>query len=216
MGKIMIWICAYREWALEIYDQVKNEIDCELIESKDKFNYARKKFSKNDIIFFIGWSWVIDDHLIEKYTCICLHPSPLPKYRGGSPIQHQIINGESVSAVTFFKMTDKLDAGNILYQEYFSLKGNLKDIFSRIISLGTSGIFRILNSNVNKQPQDELQATFYKRRKPEDSEILIEDFKNHTAKEIYNKIRALQDPYPNAYIKCKDKKLFIQISQYEK
>tara|TARA_A100001201_G_scaffold8440_1_gene12910 strand:+ start:3857 stop:4489 length:633 start_codon:yes stop_codon:yes gene_type:complete len=210
----MVWICAYREWALEIYDQVKNEITCNLITSKEQFNET--KFNENDVIFFIGWSWIISDNIIQTHTCICLHPSPLPKYRGGSPLQHQIINGESLSAVTFFKMTNKLDAGNILYQEYFSLKGNLKDIFSRIIPLGTSGIFRILNSNVKEQPQDESQATFYKRRKPEDSEILIEDFKKHTAKKIHDKIRALQDPYPNAYIKCKDKKLFIQISQYEK
>ena len=209
-----IWICAYREWALEIHNQVKEEIKCNLITSKEQFN--KIKFNKNDIIFFLGWSWIISDDIIQKYKCICLHPSPLPKYRGGSPIQHQIINGENLSAVTFFRMTDELDAGTILYSEYFSLKGNLKNIFSRIIPLGTSGIFHILTSNMEEQTQDESQATFYKRRKPEDSEILIEDFKKHTAKELYNKIRALQDPYPNAYIKCKDKKLFIQTSQYEK
>lgn len=209
-----VWICAYREWALEIYNQVKEEINCDLITTKEQFN--KTQFAKNDIIFFLGWSWIIPNNIIQKYKCICLHPSPLPKYRGGSPIQHQIINGESLSAVTFFKMTDKLDEGPILYQEYFSLKGNLKDVFSRIIPLGTSGILRILTFNIKEDLQDESQATFYKRRKPEDSEISIEDFKKYTAKELHNKIRALQDPYPNAYIKCKDKKLFIQISQYEK
>ena len=209
-----VWICAYREWALEIYNQVKEEINCDLITTKEQFN--KIQFAKNDIIFFLGWSWIIPNNIIQKYKCICLHPSPLPKYRGGSPIQHQIINGESLSAVTFFKMTDKLDEGPILYQEYFSLKGNLKDIFSRIIPLGTSGILRILTFNIKEDLQDESQATFYKRRKPEDSEISIEDFKKYTAKELHNKIRALQDPYPNAYIKCKDKKLFIQISNYEK
>ena len=209
-----VWICAYREWALEIYNQVKEEVNCDLITTKEQLNNSQ--FAKNDIIFFLGWSWIIPNNIIQKHKCICLHPSPLPKYRGGSPIQHQIIKGESLSAVTFFKMTDKLDEGPILYQEYFSLKGNLKDIFSRIIPLGTSGILRILTFNIKEELQDESQATFYKRRKPEDSEILIEDFKKYTAKELHNKIRALQDPYPNAYIKCKDKKLFIQISQHEK
>lgn len=210
----MIWICAYREWALEIHNQVKEEINCNLITTNEQF--IKTQFTKNDTIFFLGWSWIISSNIIQKYKCICLHPSPLPKYRGGSPIQHQIINGENLSAVTFFKMTNQLDRGNILYKEYFSLKGNLKDIFSRVIPLGTSGILRILTSDIKEQPQDELQATFYKRRKPEDSEILIEDLKKYTAKELYNKIRALQDPYPNAYIQCKDKKLFIQISHYEK
>ena len=111
----MVYICAYRDWALEIYNQVKSEIDCKLLDGRDEF----PQFNKNDIIFFIGWSWIIDDHLIKSNKCICLHPSPLPKYRGGSPIQHQIINGESLSAVTFFEMTNELDAGDILYQEYF-------------------------------------------------------------------------------------------------
>ena len=204
----MVYICAYRDWALEIYNQVKNEIDCELIEGKDKFDYT--KFNKNDIIFFIGWSWIINDNLIKNNKCICLHPSPLPKYRGGSPIQHQIINGESLSAVTFFEMTDKLDAGVILYKEYFSLKGDLKDIFLRISNLGVSGILRILHSNIIKETQDESKATFYKRRKPKESEILIDDFIKYTAKELHNKIRSLQDPYPNAYIQCKDgSKLYI-------
>ena len=152
----------------------------------------------------------INDNLIKNNKCICLHPSPLPKYRGGSPIQHQIINGESLSAVTFFEMTDKLDAGNILYKEYFSLKGDLKDIFLRISNLGISGILRILHSNIIKETQDESKATFYKRRKPKESEIFIDDFIKYTAKELHNKIRSLQDPYPNAYIQCKDgSKLYI-------
>ena len=213
MGKIMVWVCAYRNWALEIYNQIKEEISCKLINSKDKFNCT--KFNKNDIIFFIGWSWIVDNNIIKNNKCICLHPSPLPKYRGGSPIQHQIINGEKLSAVTFFRMNNKLDAGDILYQEYFSLRGDLKDIFSRIIPLGTSGIFSIMNNSKKIKNQDESKATFYKRRKPKDSEILINDFKNFTAEELHNKIRSLQDPYPNAYVQCKDKKLFITKTKYE-
>ena len=210
-----IYICAYRDWSLEIYHQVKNEIKCELITSKEQF--SKIEFNKKDIIFFLGWSWIIPNDIIQKYKCICLHPSPLPKYRGGSQIQHQIINGETLSAVTFFIMTDKLDEGDILYQEYFSLKGDLKDIFSRIIPLGTSGIFRILTQDIKGKPQDEFEATFYKRRKPFESEILISDIQNLTSKQLHNKIRALQDPYPNSYIRCKNgSKLYIIKSKYEK
>lgn len=214
MGRLDIYICAYRNWAIEIYNQVKEEANFKLISSKIEFDST--DFSKDNIIFFIGWSWIVNSSIIKNNKCICLHPSPLPKYRGGSPLQHQIINGENLSAVTFFKMTKKLDEGNILYKEYFSLKGNLNDIFSRIIPLGVSGIFYILNSKIKEIPQDEFQATYYKRRKPKESEILIDDFKNFTSKELYNKIRALQDPYPNPYIKCKNgSKLYIKNTKYE-
>ena len=43
------------------------------------------------------------------------------------------------------------------------------------------------------------------------SEINIDDFKNYTAKELHNKVRALQNPYPNAFIVCKDgTKLYLE------
>tara|TARA_R110000796_G_scaffold198589_2_gene314930 strand:- start:73 stop:705 length:633 start_codon:yes stop_codon:yes gene_type:complete len=197
----MIYICAYRDWALKIYDQIK-KVDCKLISSKDQFNNT--KFNSDDVIFFIGWSWIVKDHIINNNRCICLHPSPLPKYRGGSPIQHQIINGEKNSAVTFFKMNNKLDAGEILYQEPFLLEGKLTDIFDRIISIGTKGLLTLLRTKGTPIEQDESKATYYKRRSPEESEITIDEIKNKPTEYLYNKIRMLNDPYPNAYIKCKD------------
>ena len=146
-----------------------------------------------------------------------MHPSPLPKYRGGSPIQHQIINGERISAVTFFKMTDKLDAGKIIFRLPMSLEGELKDIFFRLKDLVVTSIFIILNNKLQVQLQDETEATYFKRRKPSESEINYDDIKNKTAEQLYNKIRSLQDPYPNAYIVCKDgKKLYLKTANYEK
>lgn len=213
-----IWICAYRDWSLEIYNQISKEFDnVELIETKKEFERTTSLFQKDDIIFFLGWSWIIPDDIVEKYNCICLHPSPLPKYRGGSPLQHQIINDESISAVTYFRMTDELDAGAILFQEEFLLDGELKDVTNRIIPLGIRGIFIILNNNMQEREQDISQSTCYKRRKPNESEITLDEINNASAKQLYNKIRALQDPYPNAYIKCNDgSKLYITKAKYEK
>ena len=187
----MIYICAYRDWALGIYNQIKG-INCKLINSRDQLNNI--KFNNDDVIFFIGWSWMVKDYIINNNRCICLHPSPLPKYRGGSPIQHQIINGEKDSAVTFFIMNDKLDAGEILYQEKFSLEGELSDIFNRIISIGSKGLLTLLHTEVKPIKQDELKATYYKRRKPEESEITIDEIKNKPTEYLYNKIRMLNDP----------------------
>jgi methionyl-tRNA formyltransferase len=213
-----IWICAYRDWSLAIYNQISKEFDnIELIESKKEFEHVSSSFQEEDIIFFLGWSWIIPDDIVEKYNCICLHPSPLPKYRGGSPLQHQIINGESISAVTYFRMTDELDAGPILFQEEFSLIGDLKDVINRIIPLGIKGIFLILSNDIQEKNQDTSEATYYKRRKPIESEITLDEISNVTAEQLYNKIRALQDPYPNAYIKCNDgSKLYITRASYEK
>lgn len=213
----MNWICSYREWGNLIYENVSKTISCKLIESQKEFNENLNLFADDDKIFFLGWSWIVPDDVVQNHECICLHPSPLPRYRGGSPIQHQIINGESSSAVTYFRMTDKLDAGNILFQEEFSLDGNLEDIMNRIVALGIKGIHDILNGNIKERKQNETEATYFKRRKPNQSEITVDDFSNFSAKELYDKIRSLQDPYPNAYVMCKDKKkLFLKVVDNEK
>ena len=211
----MVYICAYRDWGIDIFNKLKGIYDIVLIETPDQLTQLSNMFHKNDTIFFLGWSWIVDKNIIDNYNCICLHPSPLPKYRGGSPIQNQIINKEQVSAVSFFKMNDKLDQGKILYQAPFSLKGELNDIFSRIIELGTFGIHHIMASNPRGTKQDESEATYCKRRKPEESEITIDEIMNKSAHELYDKVRMLNDPYPNAFIRCKNgDKLFITKTHY--
>ena len=197
-----ILFCGYRPGAIRAYNLLGKVFDFasspeELEEKTSGHHY--------DIIFFVGWSWMIEKELIQSSKCICMHPSPLPKYRGGSPIQNQIINGEEESAVTFFIMDEKMDHGKILWQERLSLSGSLDCIFHDMSSLTRSGIIHILNTpNDEGKEQDHSEATIYKRRKPEDSEIKPEDFYASTAEELYNKIRCLQEPYPKPFIKCKD------------
>ena len=210
----------YRDWALEIYYLLNNHFSDEhnffIVKSKDEYNPEKLISFKPDLILWYGWSWIVEDHFVEKYNSVMLHPSPLPKYRGGSPIQNQIINGEEKSCVTLFKMNKNLDSGDIYKQLVFSLKGKLVEIFNRIITLGFYATVEIINNNYEIIEQDDSKATYFKRRKPIDSEITQSEIKNSTAKYLHNKIRMLNDPYPNAYIKTSDnKKLFIIESKLE-
>ena len=205
-----ILFCGYRDWALSVFNNLEAS-DNEFILARSPKDLTEKLSSNNiKTILFIGWSWIVEEDIIDKYNCICLHPSPLPKYRGGSPIQHQIINNESESAVSLFVMDTELDHGPILWQQNFSLDGSLDSIFDRIAKVGTEGLHSILNTykelgNFNwGREQSHSEATYYKRRKPEDSEIKHTEILGSTAEDVYNKVRALQDPYPNAYILCKD------------
>ena len=207
----------YRDWAINIFSKLEIS-EKYLITSKD---YSILEHIEPNLVFFIGWSDIIPKEIIEKYTCVCLHPSPLPKYRGGSPIQHQIINGEVDSAVTFFIMDQGDDTGDIIYQPYLSLKGDLNDIFKQIESIGVEYLTKISHDyhhdKLKSYCQDNSKSTYYKRRKKSDSEIKIEDILNNEPIILYDKIRSLTDPYPNAFIKCKDgKKLFLINVKYEK
>ena len=205
MNKILF--CGYREWALDLYTNLDFHglhKGFDLARSPKELEFRTSK-NKYDIIFFIGWSWIINEELLRSSRCICMHPSPLPKYRGGSPLQNQIINGETEGAVTFFLIDEQIDHGNILWQRSLSLRDKLSSIFTDITTLTAQGIeFILSNPNYQGYEQDHTQATVCKRRKPADSEIKLEDFKNMTATQIYNKVRSLQNPYPNAFVVCKD------------
>lgn len=214
---INIIICGYRDWAHQLYMEVRSEFIKNIpnyhavyVDDKDYLDEAIQEH-KPEYVFFIGWSWLVDKDIIENYKCICLHPSPLPKYRGGSPLQHQIINGETESAITLFEMDGGIDTGDIIFQKEFSLLGELQDILNRISNMGSAAVIDIIqNGYTSVVKQDEKEATLYKRRKPKMSEIKLEDFKEKTAEELFNKIRALQHPYPNAFVVCKDgTKLFL-------
>ncbi len=202
----------YRDWAKEIYKNLKkNKKNIFYLHEKKQGLINKIKKTSPEIILFYGWSWIIKSSIYKNYKCLMLHPSKLPKFRGGSPIQNQIIRGVKSSAVTIFKINEVLDGGDIYFQKKLSLSGSLDEIFNRIISLGTEGSFKILNNrNIKIKKQNHRIATFYRRRKPEESEITLKEIKNKSAEYIHNKIRMLDDPYPNAFIKIKNKKIFIK------
>lgn len=214
-----IMICGYRDWSYDIFKNTELTFDGQkeiiYIDDKESLDLVIDKYNP-EMIFFVGWSWIVEKEIIEKYNCICLHASKLPKYRGGSSIQHQLINGDKTSAVTLFNMTTKLDAGDILFQEDFSLDGNLIDIFRRIVSVGSCGVSNVIEGNYRIRKQDDSESTYYKRRTPDMSEITPEELSHMDAEYLYNKIRMLQDPYPNAFIRTRDgKKLKIKIAEIE-
>lgn len=238
----------YRSWAFDIADGlIKNakkpytitgilttknpeapytnlKADVYPIDPADLNSPENKKILKKlnpDVFLFYGWSWMIPKDIYDEYPCLILHTSPLPKYRGGSPLQNQIIRGEKVSAVSIFQATEGIDEGPIYAQAPFSLEGSMNEIFKQIVTVGLKETKKVLKGLSEKklipQPQNEKDMTYFKRRKPKESEIIPDDFKTKTSVELYNLIRALGDPYPNAYIICKDgKKLYLTGAKLEK
>jgi methionyl-tRNA formyltransferase len=97
----------------------------------------------------------------------------------------------------------KLDAGDIWMREDLDLKGkNMKEVFHNISSSSIKLLNRFIDEYPNIQPQEQNSAkgSYYKRRTNEESQILKSDFTNWDLKTIYNFIRSLTDPYPNAFL----------------
>lgn len=209
MDRVKVVACGYRDWALEIFAWLArgDDIDMTIITNPRDATLQVFEALNPFIILFYGWSWMVKKEVLDKYLCICLHPSPLPLYRGGSPFQHQILSGETESAASFFRMAEEMDVGDLCAQVRFSLEGDLDDIFERLISIGVEETLEIINKlqegTLQFWPQVGEPST-YRRRKPAESEISGFDFQVQSAESLYNKIRALQDPYPNAYVVCGD------------
>ena len=152
----------YRDWALEIYKSLPQlHPNKNFIILKNPPNLDLLPLMNPDLILWYGWSDIISSSYLDNYNSIMLHPSPLPKYRGGSPIQNQIINGETISAVTLFKMDQGIDTGGIIEQKEFSLEGNLNDILNRIINLGIT----LSNLSAIPAPRKNKITDFFERFK---------------------------------------------------
>mgnify|MGYP001587372795 CR=1 FL=1 len=204
---------AYRGWALSIVETLAKENEVSVFKSPEEASSQKISAFKPQLIFVAGWSWLIPREVLKIAPAIGLHPSMLPKYRGGSPIQHQIIRGEKTGGVTLFHVSEKLDKGEIAFQEEMSLDGHLDKVFDRISALGLKLFRKTISSypGIPANQQDEKLATYFKRRKPEESEITARDFETKSAEELYNFVRALEDPYPNAFLKTRDnRKLFFK------
>jgi len=77
-----------------------------------------------DLIITAAYSQILPNEILEipKYGCLNIHPSLLPKYRGPSPIQTAILNGDTETGATIILMDDKIDQGPILENQKSKIK----------------------------------------------------------------------------------------------
>ena len=134
-----------------------------------------------------------------------LHGSLLPKYRGAAPINWAIINGETESGVTTFKLKHEIDTGSILYQQKVSITENTTagELHDDLMKAGASLILKtvkaIESGRVDLKVQDDTQAIHAPKLFKETCKINW----SQSPSQIYNLIRGLS-PYPAAFTEFKD------------
>ena len=145
---------------------------------------------------------IIPQWLIEKFPrgLLNIHPSLLPQYRGPSPIQSALLNGETETGVSLMLIDAEVDHGPLIATEKTTIgEGEYNiELSQRLFRLGGELLVRVLPDylagKITPQPQDHSQATFTKKFTPEDGKI---DWQK-SAREIYNQIRAL-NPEPGTF-----------------
>ncbi len=142
-------------------------------------------------------AWMIG---IPKYGVINVHPSLLPKYRGASPIQYAIFNGDKKTGVTIMLINDEMDKGDILAQREYELIGKetYEELFPLLTSLGADllvdTIPKWVKGEIEPIKQDDSKAVYSKILTRYDGKI---DWKND-AERIERQVRAF-NPWPGAY-----------------
>ena len=167
-----------------------------------------KILRNTDLGLVCGFSHIFKKELINltKYGLLNCHAGKLPEYRGGSPLNWQIINNEKYFGISVIKINKDIDKGDIVKEKKFKLytKYTIKDLHKIAnnnfpILIYKSIIKILLNRRLKKQ--NNRLAKYYKQRRPEDSFI---DFKITKIYKVKLLIRALQDPYPNPYFFYRD------------
>ncbi|MCX7820584.1 MAG: formyltransferase family protein, partial [Brevinematales bacterium] len=173
-----------------------------------------------DIYVVVSYGMIIPENIIfhPPYHSINLHASLLPKYRGASPIQHALLNGDDITGNTVQFITKELDKGDIIIQSKVTI--DPKDTYielSKKLSLDGANLLLkalelIKKGNYERIKQDDAFASYTKIIKKENGLI---NFLEMKAKDIYNKYRAFKlwpgiftfyknskEPFSDNSIKC--------------
>ncbi len=165
-----------------------------------------------DVIVTAAFGQILSDAFlaIPKFAVLNVHASLLPKYRGSSPIQWSIINGDEKTGITIMKTVKAVDAGDVLLAKETPIgnKETAGELFDRLAILGGEAIVEAISlvesGKATFTPQDESKVTHCSMISKSDGQI---DFAK-TAREIDCFVRGMT-PWPSAYTHIGEKTVKI-------
>ncbi len=162
----------------------------------------------------VSFPFILSKEILELVEFpINIHTGALPKYRGHHPISAAFLNDELYQATTVHFMTEDVDAGEIILQDFIKVENedNIITVRQKLIELSLKllliAIKQIINGDLYSRHQKG-EVIWAPKRKPADSKI---DF-SRSSRYLHNFIRALVDPYPNAFAYCNGKCVKIKKS----
>ncbi len=236
MRKTKVVFFGSSSYVLPIIDTLKKNFDLKLVVTTEKSPTDPViTFCKKTHIKYVSVSSVLDKNLqsliinhksvigvladfglivphdvlnIFPKGIINIHPSLLPKYRGPTPVQEAILNGEKTTGITIIKLDNEIDHGPILTQQKETILENdtSKSLYERLFRLSSSLIVRTiklyLKGEIIPREQDHTIATFTKPLTRADGYIDISYNKPISSKKLQRMIRALY-PWPGVWFKWK-------------
>ncbi len=175
---------------------------------------------KPDLIVVVAYGQILPQSILDlpKFGCLNVHTSLLPKYRGASPIQSAILNGETETGVTIMKMDAGLDTGEIISQARTPIlpEDNSQTLHDRLAQLGAELLVETIPDyvagKISPKPQPVEDASYAEKIKKEDGKINWSE----PAEKILNRLRAFT-PWPGVFtfLKAESKPQLLKIWKVE-
>lgn len=151
-----------------------------------------------DYIIVAAYGQILPKEILEHAPCINLHASILPQYRGASPIQQTLLNGDTKTGVTAMLMDEGLDTGDIIKISEIDVSDDemVATLFERLTDIACELTVDVLKNYKEYTPvkQDESLATHCTKITKAEGKVTFDN-----AQELYNKYRAFT-PWPGVYL----------------
>jgi len=165
-----------------------------------------------------GYARIVKKPFLDCFRdgVINLHGGPLPGYRGGSPLNWQILRGEREVGISLVMTDEGVDTGPVLARDSFPLGPD--ETIDQVVAKTLPRFERLLlgaldaerRGTLRRQPQDVAGARYFAKRLPEDGWI---DWRALPAQQVHDLVRALAGSYPGAFTFHRGRKLVIETTR---
>jgi len=165
-----------------------------------------------------GYAKIVKKAFLDGFPggVINLHGGPLPEYRGGSPLNWQILRGEREIGLSVVITEEGVDTGPVLARDAFPL--GLDETIDQVVAKTLPRFERMLldvlaaerRGALERQPQDAARARYFAKRLPRDGWI---DWRAMSAQQVHDLVRALAGSYPGAFSFHRGAKLVIETTR---
>jgi len=175
-----------------------------------KIYYNFKKIKNYDYVFVLGYTKILPKIFIERNKLVMvIHESNLPKGKGFSPLQWQILQNKNIIKVNLIKLEPKVDSGDIILTDYLKLNGS--ELYDEIREKQSEVTFQLIEKFLNKKiiqyKKQKNKETFFRKRNANDSKLDI----NQSLKKSFNLFRICNNEEWPAFFYYKNHKYILKI-----
>ncbi len=154
-----------------------------------------------DLVIVIAYGMILPPESVSQFFCVNAHGSILPSYRGASPVQAALLNGDAQTGVTLIRMNDKMDDGDMLWTAPLTIENeeNFGSLFDRLSHLSAEALVAFvqdawLTAQITAHPQPTQGISYCQKITKTDTELTASD----SPETWYRKIKAFS-PQPGAF-----------------